>query len=191
MNPLILARLGSLGPALGRLFSRSPGLMARVVESMRKGSAFVGSSVADIVAFARSNPTAAAFTLATLAQLGIAVNELFGDDPEFSKLSTAKGMDSESMEFLRGLYDVSSAVSPAQRAEAGRMLIANAAKSEGMQAGLAANETMLYATANVLKWAIGVFGSRSAALEAHVMMQAFVELPHEDVRTGYDMLRLA
>lgn len=172
--------ISRFGPWFGRVASSKPNLLGALVAKLRTGGAVVGDKVSDIISFVKSNPVNASLTLATLASLGIAASDLFGGEE----------MTPEMERFVAGLDSTASFVTPAQRDAAAKRIMDAGSMSETMVTGLAEREVETLSAIEVLSWARGHFGSASAAMRAHRLMQAFVEMSYEDVRTGFATLRL-
>lgn len=174
MNPVVLASFGTkIGPWLGRAAAAAPTLMPRLVSALKVGGQFAGKSVTDIVTWAKLKPGNAVLLASTLASLGFDVSSLFGDSK-----------DPEVQLFQKGLSQVVSA--------AGATIDAIGAQS--VNAAFTSNdekaELAVEVEIEVLSWARGFFGSPHAAVEAHRMLQAFVEMPLARVRNGFSIYRL-
>jgi hypothetical protein len=187
MNFLVTG-LTRAGPFLGRLATRSPGLWAKFLASLKAGGGFVGDSVSSVVKFATSNKAAAIFTVSSLASLGVSVADLFSDNDVFSK-AEGSGADAESIEFLRDANRL--AMSPKDSAEVMNTLRKFGADSESFEVALDSQRTSIFAAGETLAWATNHFGSREAAIEAHTMLQAFVEMRLKDVQVGMETLNLS
>lgn len=163
-----------LAPFLGRVAKTSPGHWTKLTEALKAKGVTAVSSASDIVAYARKSPVNAALVFATIAEVGIAVSDLFSSedkaDPEVRK--TAVALDKV---FLG--------------AESDLMIAANAARSEELKTGVADREVEIRLVADVCNWAKGHFGSARAALDAHQKLQAFVEMPYADVEAGFRLLK--
>lgn len=189
MNALIVRALAQAGPSLGRLVASRPGLLGQIVSVLRKGSKFAGSSVTDVIRFASSNKTAAIFTLSSLASLGVSIADLFSDSQDFEKLQRS-GVDDESMSFLRDLMDVARAGSDSLDAASLKQQLVAADDVVNYDSNLADNRESLEFATSTLRWSVAFYGSREAALEAHIKQQAFFGMASKDVAAGLKLLRL-
>lgn len=176
---VVVARFG---PWLGSLVRSRPGLLASVVAKLRSAGAVVGDKLDDVVKYFKSNPASASLALATIASLGVSVADLF-DGTDSQQTAEVAGL-------IRGLDEVASHATPEQRSAAAASLLRYGAASETFKPGLVEKETDLLALAETLKWAKAHYGSGDAALRAHRLHQAFVELPYEEVRTGFALLKV-
>lgn len=168
------------GPWFGRLVRSKPNLLGALVTKLRTGGAVVGDKVSDIIGYVKANPVNASLTLATLASLGVAASDLFQDEE----------MNPDMEAFVAGLDSTANFVTPGQRDMAAKKIMDAGKMSETMITGLADREVETLSAIEVLTWARGHFGSANAALRSHRLMQAFVEMSYEDVRTGFATLRL-
>lgn len=175
--PTVVARFG---PWLGRVVRSRPGLIDTLVAKLRAGGAVVSTGVSGVVNYFKSSPASAALTLATLASLGIAVNDLYNSEE----------VDEELQGLLTGLDDVSRAFTPEQVAKSAARILKVGAKSEDLKFGLAEREVDTLSAIDILSWAKAHYGSEKQALRGHRMAQAFQEMSYEDVRTGFATLKL-
>lgn len=174
MNPAALLSFGTkLGPWLGRAVSASPTLLARLLSALKVGGRFAGKSVSDIVTWAKLSPGNAILVASTLASIGFDVSSLFGDSK-----------DPEVVQFQDDLGKVVAAAALA--------INAMGAESESKLFGASSVEADAQeeVAIEVLSWARGFFGSVSSAVEAHRMLQAFVEMPLNRVRHGFSVYKL-
>jgi len=175
-----LAVITRFGPWFGRLAKASPALLANLVNKLRASGAQVGSSASDIVAYVKSSPLNAALVFATLASLGASVADLF---------SAEDRKDPEVRSQVARLEQTTSVVDVVARSNAHGTILKIAAESEKLTTGISAKEVDLAVAVEVLGFARRFFGSPSAAIKAHGMMQAFFEMPLQDVEAGYRQLR--
>jgi hypothetical protein len=163
-----------LTPFLGRVAKTSPSHWTKLTEALKAKGVAAATTASEIVAYARKSPMNAALVFATIAEVGIAVGDLFSSedkaDPEVRK--TAIALDRV---FLGGESDL--------------MIAANAARSEELKTGVADREVEIRLVADICNWAKGHFGSARAALDAHQKLQAFVEMPYADVEAGFRLLK--
>lgn len=147
--------------------------MARLTSALKVGGQFAGKTVADVVTFVKAKPGNAILVASTLASLGFDVGSLFGDsnDPEIAQ-------------FQRDLGQV---VSAARIAIDG---IGAQSESSVYAAISPEKATQDEVAIEVLSWARGFFGSIQSATEAHRMLQAFIEMPLNNVRHGFATYRL-
>lgn len=160
-----------LGPYLKRVAAASAEHWKKAVDALGAKGIKVGS-VDDLMKFIRENWMQTAVVLSTLASVGLTVGDLFTSedksDPEVRKAA---------IEFDQVALGVSSAV--------GKV----AAASESLKVGVAENEINLATLQEICTWAKSRFGGRQGALEAHQMLQAFVELSYADLETGMRYLK--
>lgn len=182
MVPAIIAPavVSRFGPWLGRVARSKPGLIDTLVTKLRAGGAVVASGVSGVVQYFKSSPAAAALTLASLASLGVSVNDLYDSGD----------LDEELVGLLTGLDDVARAFTPEQAAASAKLILGVGSKSEELKLGLAEREVETLSAINILSWAKAHYGSERQALRAHRLSQAFQEMSYEDVRTGFATLKL-
>lgn len=174
MNPIALISFTSrIGPWLGRQAAANSSFLPTLMARLRVGGQFAGSKVADLVSWAKLNPTNAVLLSSTLASLGFAVSDLFGDSK-----------DPEVVKFQQGLTSVA--------AKASSLIESLGAKNEAAAFGSASEDRQIKdeVAIEVLTWARGFFGSVGAAVEAHRLLQAFVEMPLSEVRHGFSVYKL-
>lgn len=164
-----------LGPWLGRIAAADAKFIPALMARLRTGAGFVGSKVSDIVAWVKSNPSNAILVATTIASLGYSIAELFGD---------SKSHDAETAAFARSLDEVAS--------KASKLIDGLGAKNEAARFNSNTPERQVQdeVAIETLSWARGFFGSVSTAVEAHRMLQAFIEMPLEEVRHGFSVYRL-
>lgn len=174
MNPIALVSFTTkVGPWLGRTIGTNSGLMASLIARLKVGGQFVGSTVGDIVKWARSNPANATLLATTLASMGFSVASLFGesDDPEVNQ-------------FADDLDRV------AKKATALINKIGSANEAAAFGSDSEDRKVQDEVSIEVLSWARGFFGGIHQATEAHRMLQAFVEMPLNEVRHGFSVYKL-
>lgn len=174
MNPLALVSFGSrIGPWLGRTIAADAKFLPMLLDRLKTAGAAVGTSVSSLVTWAKANPGNAVLLSTTLASLGFSVADLFGDSK-----------DPETKQFLTGLGEI------AGKAAAAIDVIG--ATHEGAKFGSNSIERQVQdeISIEVLSWARGFFGSVPSAVLAHRMMQAFVEMPLDEVQHGFAVYRL-
>jgi hypothetical protein len=174
LNPLALVTFGTrIGPWLGRTIAADARFLPALLSRLKIGAKFVGSSVGEIVSWAKSNPGNAVMLSTTLASLGFSVANLFGDTK-----------DPETNVFKLDLDKVASKASSAIDS------IGN--KSVDAAFGGTSDERQVQDEVSIetLSWARGFFGSVSAAVEAHRMLQVFIEMPLAEVQHGFSIYRL-
>lgn len=161
-----------LGPWLGRVASKDVKFLPSLTSKLHAGSSFVGSSINDVVNWAKKSPVNAVMVATTVAGLGHSIAEFIDAD------------DVETQSFMDDLNKVAAKAS-AQINKIGRSseMAAGDLHSEERQA-----QTEL--EIEVLSWARGFFGSPALAVEGHRMLQAFVEMPLGNVRHGFATLKL-
>jgi len=173
LYPIALQFGARLGPWLGRAAAANKGLLPTLVARLRAGKAIVGDKVADIVAWARSNPGNAVMLASTLTTLGLYVGDALepSDDPSV-------------VEFRNGLLVAAQ--------KAADQINAIGSNSETAKFGSDSEDRKIQdeVQIEVLSWARGFFGSTSSAIEAHRMLQAFVEMPLGEVRHGFAIYKL-
>lgn len=163
----VLARLPSM------LRSAGAAGLTRAREALAKVGITV-SSVDDIMVYARQSPANAALVFTNLAMAGFAVSDLF------------TGSDKQDR-------DVRALVADLAMAELGQVntrIEATAAASESL-AGIVGDRKDLAALAEILRFAVGHYGSHAAAINAHSRHQAFFELSKNDVEAGLRLLNLS
>lgn len=170
------------GPWFGREVARRPGLLPTVIAKLRNGGAVLGDKVSDVISYVKKNPVSAAFTLATIASAGVAVQDLFDgveiDDPNVRGL-------------VKGLATTAATATPEQMAAANRRILAAGAASEFLKDQKSEEEKVKeLAEIEILRWARSHYGSVKAALDAHRLHQAFFELSYDDVVHDFSTKRV-
>jgi len=169
------------GPWFGRVAKASPAIVANVSNKLRTAGATVGSSVSEIIDYARANPANAALVFGALASFGMSVSELFD-----SKDKTDPDIQSAVDDLRLREGSVEESMRNAARFE----ILKIAAMSESFKPNLSNTELMLATSAEILRWAQGFFGGQQSAMRAHSVMQAFFEMSSEDVEAGFRRLKL-
>lgn len=159
----LAARLSAVGRS-------SAPLLGALVSRLRAMGHTVGSKIDDLISWAKQSPANAAVTALTLGSLGVTVADMF---------ETEEG---------RAL---------ASKAELGQLSLADyakidaaGAKSEELDLQIAENQIDAHTAIEILRFARGFFGSTQNAIHGHRMLQAFMEMPRNDVIAGYDTLRV-
>lgn len=175
MNAVALTSFGSrIGPWLGRMVSTDAKFLPSLFSRLKTAGASTGSSVASMVAWAKSSPSNAILLSTTLASLGFAVADLFGRDSK----------DPEVRDFMADLVNVAANANAAiNKLGAGSELARTGGASQARQTE---DETAI----EVLSWARGFFGSVPNAVAAHRMLQVYTEMPLEEVQHGFSIYKL-
>lgn len=174
MNPIALVNFTTkVGPWLGRLVGSNAKLLPALLAKLKVGGQFVGRSIDDIVRWARANPANATFLALTLAQLGHSVAGLLGGSNDEEVAQFQKGIDSIAAKAMLTIDTIGE-----QSEKAG---FGGATESRKVQ-----DEVSI----ETLSWARGFFGGVSQAVQAHRMLQAFVEMPLKEVQHGFSVYKL-
>lgn len=164
--------LTKLGPWLGRTAAADAKFLPALFDRLKTGAGFVGTKVSDLIAWVKANPANATIVATTIASLGYSIADFFsGTDPEIAKFG--KGLD--------------------RVATAARVKIdALGASHEAAKTGSASVDRQVddEVAIEVLSWARSFFGSVGQAELGHRMLQAFVEMPLDEVRHGFAIYRL-
>lgn len=190
VNPALFSTFASrFGPWFGRLVSSSPAILKSLIAKLSVSTSTIkaSSTLRDVIAYAKSSPVSALLTMTTLASLGVSVMSLFGSDDEVEKLKVR--LDPESNNFLLSLANIDRAAAPS--AEAYATTVAAADESTHLKLGLAAQSMNNQTAIEILSFAKKFFGSPASALIAHRLLQAYMEMPHDDVVSGFETLRLS
>lgn len=174
MNPIALISFTTrIGPWLGRTIGTNAGLLSTLVARLKVGGQFAGNAVGDIVKWVKLNPGNATLLATTLASMGFTVSELFGDSK-----------DPDVMKFSSDLNNVA--------AKASALINSIGASKEAAKFGSDSEERRVQdeVAIEVLSWARGFFGGVAQAVDAHRMMQAFVEMPLSEVQHGFAVYKL-
>jgi hypothetical protein len=167
-----------LGPWLGRAAKSSPGLVAKLADTLRAGGAKVGSTIGEIVTWVKQNPGNAALltmTASTIPELANSIKELFdADAPDHDELVAAVDRVRKQSELSREQLD-----------KAVKSLVSASSASEKLNLNIAENIVDQKIAIAVLGWAIGFYGSVDAAERAHKLHQAYFEMPFNDVHAGF------
>lgn len=167
-----------LGPWLGRAAASNKALVPSIVARLRAVGMTVGDTIADVVNAAKRSPTSTLTVLGVLASVGMSVSEFFDGSSEGESVKSK-------------LAAVTNGSTPAERTAAFNRLFEIGENSVDSSLRIsdeqAANNE---AIREVLSWSIDHYGSRQAALRAHVMGQAFVQLSYETVARGFEQLNL-
>lgn len=160
-----------LGPYLKRVAAASAEHWKKAVDALGAKGIKV-SSVDDLMKYIRENWMQTAVVLSTLASVGLTVSDLFTSEDKADPAVRAAAV-----QFDQVALGVSSTI--------GKV----AAASESLKVGAAENEINLATLQEICSWAKGMFGGRNGALNAHQMLQAFVELSYADLETGFRYLK--
>lgn len=169
--------LARFGPWLGRLIKASPSKWTQIVQAISSKSGFLAKSVDDLVAYAKKSPLNAGLIFSTIASLGVSIADLF-DTEELAAPESRKTATMLNMLALGSSHE-----------DAMRLIYSVAAASEALKTGLATQEVQMDAVQTVCTWARGQFGSVRGAIQAHSLLQAFIELPLAEVEVGFRRLR--
>lgn len=170
-----------LAPWLSRAASGNPAFLASLVARIRSAGIVVGDKVADIVAAAKKSPVNALTIVAAIASLGYSVSELFSDHPE----------PAERDKVVDALNKISAGQTPAHREAAMALLFEVGEKSVDKLFDLSKmDEDRIEALRLTLSWARNYFGGIGPATRAHMMMQAFFEIPAATMAQGFRQLNL-
>jgi hypothetical protein len=180
MNPLVVVpatAIARFGPYFGRVVSSNPGILVRLINALRKTGAVIEPSVSAVIAYVKAHPLNAATVFATLAGLGVAISDLFdsSDKADPAVRSSAAVLDA--------------AVASAHGHDLPKAVLKAAASSEALNPETASAEDT-HVLREVCSWAQGFFGSPSRAMEAHALLQGFLELPRAKAQYAFDNLRL-
>lgn len=174
MNPIALVNFTSrVGPWLGREVAKKPALLSTLIRTLEVGGKFVGTKLADVVAWVKMNPGNAVMLASTLASLGYSVASLFGDTK-----------DAEIGRFKDGLNEV------ANRATQRIDEIGANSESESHNSASAEQAVKDEIAIEVLGWARDFCGTIPKAIETHRKLQAFIEMPLSEVRRGFSVYKL-
>lgn len=167
MYPVVLGALATRVAAIAR--SAGPTLTAAAAR-LRALGATVGSTADDVMAWVKTNPANASLLAMTLASLGVSMADVF-ETPEgqaaATRLQTGKAALSDESRML----------------EAGRA-------SEKLNLQIAESTRDAYLAIDILRFARNHYGSVQNAVDAHMRHQAFFEMPLDDVRAGFDTLKV-
>lgn len=178
MIPVIASRLG---PFIGRQAVKNSGFLGSLVSRLRAAGANVGNKASDVVNYFKSSPVNAALTVSTVAGLGVATTELFKDiDVDGNDLrSFVNGLDATTLQARTMLGQ-----------QAHVKVLEAGSHTEQLDLNISENEMDMIAAREVLSWAKAHFGSANAAMRGHRLLQAFAQMPYNDVVSGYENLRV-
>jgi len=151
--------------------SRTPALFRALLARLKQAGFAVGNTAQSLIDWVKKEPVNAATAAVAVGSLGI---DIFKDDPAQKSISTAM------QPVING---TSSFFDHAKVAAA-------SSQFETLKLNLATNQSDLRTAAEILRWARGFFGSSAAAQNGHTMLQAFLEMPQNDVAAGFDTLRV-
>lgn len=174
MNPIALVSFTSkVGPWLGRVIGGNASLLSTLLARLKVGGQFIGAGIGDVVKWAKLNPANATLLATTLASMGFSVAELFGESS-----------DPEVQQFANDLNTVA--------AKAGALINKIGSANEAARFGSNSDDRQVQdeVSIEVLSWARGFFGGVKQAVEAHRMIQAFVEMPLPEVQHGFAVYKL-
>jgi len=191
--------IARFGPWFGRIVKTSPALLTNLVNRLRAAGKTVQATVPGVIAFVKEHPLNALLVMSSLGDMGISIYHLFAHD-DTTDAEKAKALEIEREAIAAGpevktashteVVAVTQALSSAVRK---RIDVASAA-SEVLREDPKNPETR-EARAELLEeicsWAKGFFGSRESALNAHAMLQGFLELPKDDVSYAFAHLQLS
>lgn len=164
-----------LAPYLKRVQSTSKSHWDRFVKGLEAKGVKV-TSVEGVIKYIRENPLSAAVVFSTLAEVGLAVSDLFSSEDK-ADLDVRKTTN-----YLDSLMMGTGELAEARIAEV-------AAASETLQLGVADREVEIRTLQEICSWAKSHFGGVRAALDAHQKMQAFQEINYADLEAGFRLLR--
>lgn len=170
--PVIIAPIVSavvIGATTG---ARAAPYLSRMSAAAGGGAAF--RTATDILRWIGVRPGRAAVAITTAASIGY---------PVYTHISESATEDSQFGEMLRTAIDIA-------RQNTARMLEI-ASQSEKLDLAISENESDLNLAIEILSWARQHFGSADSAIRAHKRIQAFLEMPHDDVVVGYSALRIS
>lgn len=168
MLSIPVAVIARLGPWLGRLGGAA---LSRIYAAIRSSGGPALNSVQGVVDYVKASPANAVLVFSSIASLGIGISDLFSPEDK----TTADGRS----------IATSLAVMEAQ---ASNLVLLPASENSETLKGISGNRTELKALQRTLAFAVGHYGSKSAAREAHVLHQAFFELSLDDLDAGFDVL---
>lgn len=145
-------------------------VLASATARLRSLGVTVGSTVDDLIAWAKANPVNASLLAMTLASLGVSMADVF--------------VSQEGREATRKVQ-----VGETSLASIARIMEAGGA-SEKLNLQIAENAADAFTAIEVLRFARSHYGSQREAIRGHMLHQAFFEMPLNDVEIGFETLRI-
>lgn len=170
MFPVAAVNASALAARLTAVGRSSAPLLTALASRLRATGATVGSKVDDLVAWVKQNPGNATMAAVTLGSLGVTVSDLFEDEAGRALASQAELGQLSLADFVK--------------------IDAAGAKSQELDLQISENQVDAYTAIEILRFARGFFGSSNNAIHGHRMLQAFMEMPRDDVITGFATLRV-
>lgn len=179
MYPAILAPVGAAAVSVGsrlaanasrfipKFMQQNSAAATTVVARLRGMGYAIGDKVDDVVKWVKGNPVNAAMYAASAASVGVAVNDMFGED----------GADPDLLAIQNGHMSLQQFATKIKAADASQVLAGIVPTDEQSQ-----NVAFI---GEVLAWARAHYGSVDAAVKAHLLHQSFMELPHAAIVDGY------
>lgn len=149
----------------------------------------IAASPVTLFDWVKANPGQAIFITTALTSMGVNVMNLMKD--EAAKPGSTVTLSSEEYSVLSNIQREGDKAFERARSAAGQALLGYASEDDDFEAGLDDDQiARAVATIEVLRWAQSFFGNKEAAKRAHIMLQAFFEMPVRDVETGFTIYNL-
>lgn len=170
MVPQVAVAASALATRLTAVARAAAPTMSALIARLRATGATVGDKVDDVIAFAKASPGNAAMVAVTLGTLGVQVADLFHSEEGKALATKAQNGQIDLADYVR--------------------IDAAGAASTKLDLQIAETAVDAQTAIQILRYAKAHFGSAHAAMDGHRMMQAFFEMPRDDVVAGYATLRV-
>lgn len=149
----------------------------------------IATSPVALFDWVRANPGQSIFITTALTSMGVNVMNLMKE--EAAKPGSTVALSPQEYSVLSNIQREGDKAFVSARSAAGQALLDYASEDDDFETGLD-NDQMAraVATIEVLRWAQSFFGNKEAAKRAHIMLQAFFEMPARDVETGFTIYNL-
>jgi hypothetical protein len=186
---ILATRLPSL---LKKRATKDASFLGKLASKINASSATakVSASIKSIVDWVKANPMNSVLVATALSSLGVNVVDLMGNDDAIDGESAP--IDESDKELLVNVQREGQRALVEARKRASENLLEFGSDSEDFDVENSDDDRMAKdeAMIAVLKWSRAFFGSEAAALRAHVMLQAFVEVPYAEVARGFQIYNL-
>lgn len=148
------------------------------------------ASTGTLVAWIKANPGQSILLVTALSSLGVNIMNIMKDRQQDAQEAEHQ-LNSEEENILAGVQREGERAFAVARKEAAESLVDLASEDDDFESGLDGSQmAKAFAHIEVLRWAQAFFGSKAAAKRAHVMLQAFTEMPVVDVERGFEIYNL-
>lgn len=170
MLPALSVAAGPLVARIAALSRSSSPIISTLSARLNAIGANVGAKADDIIAWVKANPANAGMAALTLGSLGVGIVDLFSSEEE-KKVARSAELGQLNLADLNRID------------EAGRA-------SQTLDLQIAETAIDVQTAIAILRFAKSFFGSERTAIDGHRLLQAFFEMPRDDVVAGFATLRV-